>query len=145
MIIEAQQKTYTHSWVVGDWSHDGHGLTHVFVLESNYDSDDICSAIIATCKKFGLPYKTNPWSAPHLLDCESFGDSSISVETLEKIDYDFGQLSNYIGEGEDYAYIDSDDWLSIHLWLVKLELPNFTCKHIYYPRLNIGGYGLFTE
>ena len=117
--------------IVGDWSHDGHGMTQEFIIESNISIYDLRLAYIAGEEIIGVSFSKF---------FSNYDQSFMSKDLEEK-------LSKYI----DLSIFDLDQDLDpeeyIHIWLqiAKIGRPDFEYKSVDYniPEMEIGGYGLF--
>ena len=124
--------------VVGDWSHDGHGITDTTLIRSNRNYDDLIKAYKAGCEIVGFELDNI---------CRSYDDGELPVDNAEMLrdaGFDLNTLEGY--EGVDEAiYITSEDFTIIYLAICQMGDPKFLYEYVTAYPIHIGGYGLFYD
>ena len=120
-------------FTVGDWSHDGHGMTDVFIFETPATIQEVRVAIGNL--REGFP----EWESV----AEDYEDSSVTPLIAEKLnEYGVGT------EGRDLEYFfdGSDDYADIWALLIAHFTPSVALTRVKdnkMPTIHGGGYGLF--
>lgn len=132
--------------IVGDWSHDGHGMTKTITVEHNLDSvTALQNAFQIGTDKLGINLEN---------ECKNFEDSEVSnifVQSLQNL----GLLPENLEE-QDMLWNDSDTAGTFFvegpeayakLWLIVAKLGNSKLEATIVKdetaSIKIGGYGLF--
>ena len=124
--------------IAGDWSGDGHNMTDVKTINTNYLVEKIKDC-----------YKQNS----NLLNfnmfnfCHHYEDNIISKEVLKPILKILNvnlEFEDNEDDDEDY-YISCENWVKLYLSIVSYNNPDFQYEIITPTNsINIGGYGLFS-
>lgn len=129
------------TFVIGDWSKDGHNQTETVTIKSNLTLKEIALAYKIATKKLGFDFTKLAASdyEDNSLDKE-YGDilikNGIDVSDLE-LDKDIN--------GDEYYLLDFDSYLDTYLSIIKLGNSKFEYEVTSELNiLNIGGYGLFS-
>lgn len=147
-------------FVLGDWSHDGHGHTQDIVIEANHDMTNIWDAYLQGCALTGI-YCHNPRrdAQPDWVLFTEYEDTLVPIDALERmISFNLQWVTEnkeYIDEetsnhDEDTYYVqENEDVVDIIMSLAKLFLHDLTWTHCGDPTPTINpsimiGYGLFT-
>ena len=126
-------------FILGDWSHDGHGQTETISIMSNLNRKQIEKAYKKGSKLIDLDIVENL--------CCDYEDCSVSTDIVVKLKTAGYNLSEWVFDptGEDDATIDSDEFLEIYLFITKKGNPIFEYKITRSDAIEIGGYGLFSN
>jgi hypothetical protein len=129
---------YTINLVIGDWSHDGHGKSDHFTIESNLTTKEMNQAYKSGSIILGFDFvKTVARDyEDNMLRGEAY-DTMVEHGILEGISFDDHN------EEEGYASLWTEDYAEIYLRIVALGSDSFGYKKINGANLNIGGYGLY--
>lgn len=116
--------------VLGDWSHDGHGMTETVTIESNFGISQIQKAYKAGVKLLGVDLVKDV--------CEQYEESEMLAEHYE-VFKDSGILD------PDDSWIDSDTFAKLYLWTARMGNPELIYSVLPWDKasIQIGGYGLF--
>lgn len=121
--------------VMGDASGDGHEKTVTYMIESNFDCDDIQKAYEKGCKIIGFDLTEDV--------AVNYGDSSLSAEQLKKL-----RDAGFTGKLDCDVYSDMglscDEFFSIWWFFVRTGNSAFECDVEAAYKIKIGGYGLFS-
>lgn len=120
--------------VVGDPSHDGHGLTRSIIIDSNLSEKDLNRAYILGSNKLSFDLIEDVAS--------NYRDNIISRDFFLKM-ISLGYEKLHLDSQNDFDYLDSDLFFDMFLFIVKLGDPSFVYNIVEIPNINIGGYGLF--
>ena len=127
---------YTIELKLGDWSHDGHGIT-----ESIYISSNISASKLRKAYKFGVKIAGFNFSE---IVAQGYEDNKIKKNHAEKLfSLGFDRKSLDYDKTDDVYYVSADSFVDIWLFICKLGDPNFEFKIKEQKTINIGGYGLF--
>ena len=119
--------------VVGDWSGDGHCQTATISIRSNLSKQELLYAYEKGQKISGIGEI-----------CEEYEDTAVSKEVLETL-FSLGVPDDlFVIEEDDVAYISTDEYVFIYLFIAGLGTPHFKYEFVENDRINIGGYGLFS-
>lgn len=127
----------TITLTLGDWSHDGHGLTKRITIESSLDVKALIKAYQAGIKTSGVD--------AYEIACD-YEDGSLPEDdynNLVSLGFDVKNL-----QGDDNVYnLTPDGYTAIWLFIAQLGDPKFTFKRLdnHAANINIGGYGLFSR
>jgi hypothetical protein len=159
---------YTWKLTVGDWSHDGHGLTEAESFNSNYELADVVAAHKTASTEHGLAlgkecknYEQSLLSSNFLAKYrEVFANNQTALDVL--IDDWDGEFASCYQTVDDLAELteirnETASWSQIHIgWpsyiemyllIAQLHLPDLVWKPIAELKnnQNIGGYGLLSN
>ncbi len=152
-------------FVIGDWSGDGHSRKEEFLIDSNYNLEELQEAYKRSCKLTGLTFDGDfeytgldlIWTDAEYDDrqvCVEYEDRYISklaesILLLKGIDV----RKDFESESKDkVALYGAEDYLTLLLKFIKLSLRSFTWRIVKddMPCFNISedrrmnlGYGLF--
>jgi hypothetical protein len=140
--------------ILGDWSHDGHGSSETFTIESNLTYKEVEKALAAGEKLVDvvLDDMAAEYEYPYVdyEDWEKLSAHGLTVKMLcdgDGYDEDWitGEVNNDI-RNKEAVRLDEESFLNIFYFLVKKGNPEFQYKLIKddSPTLKLGGYGLFT-
>lgn len=157
-----------HIWslTVGDWSHDGHGLTEEYTFKSNYQLQDVTDAfsrasakynldLKAECRKYGKPQVTDQFFTRYR---EVFADNQLALDVFLD-EYERDWIATTYASPEDQQELSdirldldaqeegsltADGFVDAYLFIAKLDLPDLDYKisRQQIDNENIGGYGL---
>lgn len=156
---------YKFEVVLGDWSHDGHGHTDSFYIESNFSHEDWQRFYLMSCKTTGLAFKTNSFKELTGLDIDwkhpEYDDRHIATEYENNIisklacnilcsySLEFKQLYDEYKEDDGTWFInDTELFLDILYWFCKISEPslNYTLVLPDTKKWLTGfGYGIFSD
>jgi hypothetical protein len=138
--------------VLGDWSQDGHNLTHTVTITSNLDKKALMSAYKKGVKKLDLDVQNEV--------AEEYEDGSLSIEQWKKLEaagmtleqlfanekWEFDEAKEALENKEDSFGVSYESFSRIWLFTVKQGNPEFEyeIEEGESPNINIGGYGLFS-
>lgn len=132
----------TFKVTVGDWSHDGHGLTDTFIVNSSITSEQLKTAIKATADMLDMDYTDHTYFF-RLNYCSDYENNKFPVSILNAMDFDLDTLDDIVDPDDETAYIGPEDWMRIHIHMAKRIYPDAVIEIVNMPSLTIGGYGLF--
>lgn len=133
--------------VVGDWSHDGHGLTKTITISSNLTTKEVESAYKKASKKIDIDLYENVCHRYQdyillLKDWEKLSNAGMTLDLFQDENYEAEKAANDKMRG---FCICPKDFAAIYCFMVKLGNPKF--EYIIVPENNntiyVGGYGLF--
>jgi hypothetical protein len=139
--------------VLGDWSHDGHGLSETYTIQSNLTHKEIEKALAKGEKLAGVSLDdiAAEYECPYLYyeDWENLSAHGFTVKMLcdnQTYDEDWitGEVNNDI-RNKEVIGIHEEGFLNIFFFLVKMGNPEFEYKLLKdeTPELKLGGYGLY--
>lgn len=120
--------------VAGDWSHDGHGRTGSFMIDSNLNLEEIEKAYKKATKMLGFDFCNEA--------CTGYEENYLRedhIEAMEKC----GLEVIYDYEEEDRKYVFSEEFVQMYLDIIKLGNESFRYSFVTGITKRIGGYGLF--
>lgn len=126
----------------GDPSHDGHGLTESFVIESNLSLEHVREAYKVGCGNLGFDFEKTI--------ARNYEDSTVTIEqlaALRKIGWKESEGDDPIdADPVDLQYLQDDDYVTMWLAVVKAGNPTFQYSFVTddSAEINIGGYGLYS-
>jgi hypothetical protein len=137
---------YTITLVAGDWSHDGHSISHNEWIKSNLTSKEIQKAYKDGVEKIGVDLSEDI--------CAEYGEESLEFQYFKKfIDAGFLKFGfelnkndlKSIEKEEDIEYLDSDFFVALYLFTVFVGNGEFKYEMVENEENNIdiGAYGLF--
>lgn len=145
------------TFVVGDWSADGHGMTDKIAFQSNLSSHKIEEAYKAGSKKLGFDFIEDVacdyedgrihWDElstlrkagfTQELDDETTKEEAQQIKEKWENDHPHVKCRDYAG-----ASLDPETYINIYQFIVKLGNPKASFKKLKKQTLEIGGYGLF--
>lgn len=132
----------TITLVVGDYSHDGHGITANVIVQSNFSQLEITTAYELGVKILGIDLCENVCSEYEdqtikFSDFKKFLDAGYSTVNLNKDDLKSIKLE------KDIEYVDDDLFAELYLFTVYIGNKNFEYNiTVETNNINIGGYGL---
>lgn len=137
--FSSEPASYIISLTAGDWGGDGHEKTQDFYVVSNLKGKEIGAAYDKATKLLGFDYVNEV--------AVEYEDSRLPKKFLKKM-RELGmkiELEDEKYHTEDnYVSINSEEYATIWLEIVKLGNPGFTWSFLKTEaRLDIGGYGLF--
>lgn len=104
--------------ILGDWSHDGHGITEVILFNTNLSIEELRELYFNQCSKYGKILENL---------CSEYEDCSINKEqfiTIENYGFKFSEDIKQEIQDDEVAYIDSDLFVDIFIWFMKKDNPN---------------------
>lgn len=115
--------------VVGDWSGDGHNVTHTYFIEANYTSNEIEEAYqkFLTDRELYEP-------------CEEYEDAKLDdyfLAALAEANIDISDMEINFYSGRDFC--------EFYLRVAKHTLTNLEWNFLMedIQTINVGGYGLY--
>lgn len=140
--------------VLGDWSHDGHGLTDRINISSNLTDKEITKAYKAGKKKLSFDfdrvaedYEDSRLTKVRWGEFLKLGFSNPEYEKKWSEPYQPGDTYDPDDEESDLV-LDSEGFARLYLFLVKLGNDKFEYEILsdkQNPTIEIGGYGLFSN
>lgn len=138
---------HTITLVLGDWSKDGHNISHNEYIKSNFSIEEIEKAYKIGAVRLNVDL-TEDIAA-------GYDENSLPFEELKKF-IDAGFLEKYDGFSKDdlksiknktdIEYLDSDLFIELYLFTILCGNDKFKYKILNASEntsINIGGYGLF--
>ncbi len=140
--MTAIKKKHTIKLTVGDWSHDGHGMSNSYNIECNLSSKQVETAYNKASKTLGFDFIT-------LFDeyeCCSL-EGKFARKLLDSGFKDPEFQKSYNDDPKDTSYsVYSDVYVKIYMWIAKLSNGTLEYKFVDSKNeLQIGGYGLFSS
>ena len=136
---------YTITLVLGDWSHDGHSISHNEYIKSNIPPEQVENAYEIGKKVIGVDLVENV--------AAEYEDGSLRFEDFKKfIDIGFLNFGFELNEDdlknlekeEDIEYMGTDLFVALYLFTVHIGNDKFKYEiSEEVNSINIGGYGLF--
>lgn len=105
---------FTHRFVVGDWSDDGHGKKVTFSFKCTHSEEDIQKLYLQAAEKSGIwMHETLPYNdgTDRIELCCSYADFNLLPEHIRRLE-DLGIHTQFITESIDPNYVDDDGNLS---------------------------------
>ena len=164
---------HTINLVLGDWSHDGHGITDTVTIKCSHTSEQIKEAYNQAVKNLGFPDLVED-------ACEEYEDSYLRlafaqklVRAVQKQEHVFPQLviakmielivscveSDFVADiAEEVSswgainlediedleiYVDSERFAHMYMMIASFGDPTIRWENTENIDINIGGYGLF--
>lgn len=129
----------SYSLIVGDWSHDGHGQTETYFIDTDASLHDISEAYDAGVTIFGVNIMHE---FENYEQCEITEELYTAIQThLPKLASDWCLEGEYTAETVEGMHPDA--YVDLYLAIVKLGNPNISISRAFPKSLSIGGYGLF--
>lgn len=124
---------------LGDWSHDGHGLTATYSITSSLSIKEINKAYKKGVKKIGVDLGEDI--------CRDYEENFISMQYLHSF-IEAGYTSNYFNISNSIdggSVLTQEEYLQLYLFTVKIGNNKFeyTLVNDKETIIQIGGYGLF--
>jgi hypothetical protein len=157
---------HNFQFTLGDWSHDGHGMTEVVHLRSNKTPKEIAKMYKEFVTKTGMAFHSGVDVDPEfknknikVLFCD-YDDCKISIEEVgwlglsvkeDIFPKETDEWINKYGISDGHIYVDTDLFVEILIACLKKDNPDLVLevqpKH-QVPSLHLGpglvGYGLFS-
>ena len=124
--------------ILGDWSHDGNGLSSVVTIHSNFTKREIERAYRKGVKEIEFDLIEDVASGHE--DCE------IEPEYVHALK-EFGYNVNNLECLNNRYYIYEDEFVNIYLFLAELGDSALEWKRVSHTEnhIRIGGYGLYSR
>ncbi len=135
--------------ILGDWSHDGHGLTDTITITSNLTVDEVKKAYKDGANKVGVDLVKDacsgyedPWIAYE--DWQKLAGFGLTPDSIEKYAYDVNEMQKNI-DIQHEVYLSRDAFVKAYLFIIGIGNPDFNCDIVKANpnTIHIGGYGLF--
>ncbi len=143
---------YTYKMEIGDWSHDGHNQSEIFILETSHTNTEIQKAYKKACKKANIELHGHGLNSV----LSEYEDSGLTAEDIEKLDSlgidvkNLETLSTTIDEVDGSTYCCPEDVVILFMEMAKSQLKDFSYKivsdkmpEIQAPGHEFMGYGCF--
>lgn len=147
--------------VVGDWSHDGHGMCDKILIQSNADVSKIEAGYRAGTAKLGFDFCEEVASdyedgRIHLAELKKLRDAGFKrkledehteeeAKATAKEFEKYGRASQTNWEYWAGGCLDPETYCEIYQFIVQLGDPLIVFTPIEHGELRIGGYGLFSK
>lgn len=122
-------KMHIITFVIGDWSDDGHGKTRELLFQSNLSKIEVENAYVEGTKLINFDFSEKV--------AVEYQNPELPAKYL-KILNDFGAKLHPKLEDLDY-----ESFADIWMFIAKLGRPDLEIKMLNKNSIDIGGYGLF--
>lgn len=125
---------------IGDWSHDGHGMTADFIIKCNFNGIYLSNQYERGVKKIGVDVRRL------CADYEAHTITRADADKLMPYDKIYEMIEGVDDRNEDRYYIDKEGY--VIMWLETARVGDPQINYTFAKEsevLGIGGYGLFTE
>ena len=144
---DANVHTHSFTFVIGDWSGDGHSIDEHIVIAGTVPVTDIKAAMRRGVDLAGL---TEFWNDSDAFEfCAEYQDTSVPetarglLEAVLPPGYEWENADDRDSD-DDPIWASIDDWVEIHIGLLKLAVPGAMFALRKLSSVNIGGYGFFS-
>ena len=139
LVVKGTSLNQIHNIMAGDWSNDGHGITHSTIIRSNFTKDQIKESYQAGVQIVGFDLKEDT--------CRKYEDDLLGADCIKKLN-DNGINLELEGdwEGADTSegiHVNPEEYTEIFLSICKLGNKDFDYQIVDTPEVHIGGYGMF--
>jgi len=130
---------HTINFVVGDWSHDGHGMTYEEQFWSTLSAVEIKEAIAKVEERLGFCIADTV--------CREYEDFWMPDEVIAKLEKEgiVPEFEVWDNMGEEQKDMNPEFWVDMYLQIIKKGNPKFAYERIESKMVDIGGYGLFVS
>jgi hypothetical protein len=139
--MSSETVNFTYTFVVGDWSGDGHDKTEKYTVKTSHPLNTIIEAVTTQIRLTCPELLTEPSStnAFPLNLCHNYEDSTVSVDVVERL----GVSTCEYDVDDNGVWFRPETWLMFMFDVAKVQLPDLVWEDVTFPTVMIGGYGLF--